>query len=91
MASLPPSPHVLVVGHPFVDVWAAVRPHLVGLDEWPEIPRGTSWKEGVCRALGADLATFWPSLRALVTTYADLRPEMVGSMERLLDFVAPAA
>lgn len=89
--SLPPSPHVLVVGHPFVDVWAAVRPHLLGIDEWPTVPRGTPWKDGVCRALGADPATFWPRLRNLVTTYADLRPEMVGSMEQLLDFVAPVA
>ncbi|MFZ9629719.1 MAG: DUF3097 family protein [Ilumatobacteraceae bacterium] len=89
--ALPPSPHVLVVGHPFVDVWAAVRPHLLGIDEWPSVPRGTPWKEGVCTALGVDPTTFWPRLRNLVTTYADLRPEMVGSMERLLDFVAPVA
>src|SRR3954452_1159916 len=29
------SPHVLVVGHPFVDVWQAVKPARVGLVAWP--------------------------------------------------------
>jgi len=82
--------HVLVTGHPFVDVWAAVRPGLVGLDEWPTVPRDRPWKEGICAALGADSLTFWPRLRAKVRTYADLRPELVGAVERLIDFVAPA-
>nr|AGC71318.1 hypothetical protein [uncultured bacterium A1Q1_fos_515] len=81
---------VLVTGHPFVDVWAAVRPHLVGLDAWPEVPRDQPWKEGICAALGADPATFWPRLRGRVRTYADLRPELVGAVERLIDFVAPS-
>ena len=34
------SPHVLVVGHPYVDVWQAVRPAAVGIASWPEVPRG---------------------------------------------------
>jgi hypothetical protein len=80
-------PHVRVDGHPFVDVWAAVRPSLVGLDEWPDVPKGRPWKEGVCSALGADPVRFWPQLRNRVRTYADLRPELVGAVERLLDFV----
>src|SRR5206468_10815129 len=45
-------PHVLVAGHPFVDVWQAVKPRAVGLVEWPDVPKGQSWKEGACRALG---------------------------------------
>lgn len=84
------SAHVLVTGHPFVDVWAGVWPRLVGLDEWPTVPRGVPWKDGVCAALGADPGSFWPQLRNRVRTYADLRPELVGSVERLIDFVAPA-
>ena len=80
-------PHVLVTGHPFVDVWAGIRPQVVGLDEWPDVPRGEPWKDGICRALGVDPARFWPQLRNRVTTYADLRPELVGAVERLLDFV----
>ena len=82
-------PDVLVVGHPFVDVWEAVRPKLVGLDAWPRVPRDVEWKAGVCAALGAEPATFWPRLRAKVRTFADLRPELVGAVEQLIDFVAP--
>ena len=80
--------HVLVTGHPFVDVWAGVRPGLIGRAEWPDVPRGVEWKQGMCAALGTDLATFWPTLRNKVRTYADLRPELVGAVERLIDFVA---
>ncbi|MGD9703005.1 MAG: DUF3097 family protein [Acidimicrobiia bacterium] len=83
-------PNVLVTGHPFVDVWAGIRPKAMGLDAWPDVPRGIPWKEGMCRALGTDLAGFWPKLRNRVTTYADLRPELVGAVERLIDFVAGA-
>ena len=81
-------PNVLVTGHPFVDVWAGIRPSVVGIDAWPDVPRGVPWKEGMCAALGTDLATFWPRIRNKVKTYADLRPELVGAVERLLDFVA---
>ncbi|MCU1399831.1 MAG: hypothetical protein JWN62_2940 [Acidimicrobiales bacterium] len=82
-------PNVLVAGHPFVDVWAGIRPKVLGLTAWPDVPRGQPWKEGMCRALGTDLATFWPRLRNRVTSYADLTPELVGAVERLIDFVAP--
>ena len=82
-------PHVLVTGHPFVDVWAGVRPGVIGLDHWPDVPRGVPWKDGLCAAVGADPTTFWPRLRNQVRTYADLRPELVGAVERLIDFVAP--
>ena len=57
--------HVLVVGHPYVDVWAAVKPERLGLDAWPEIPRDVEWKRGTCEALGwphadqADIARAW--------------------------------
>lgn len=81
-------PAVLVVGHPFVDVWAGVRPSVVGLAAWPDVPRGVDWKAGLCAAIGVDLATFWPRLRNAVTTYADLRPELVGAVEQLIDFVS---
>ncbi len=80
--------NVLITGHPFVDVWAGIRPKVLGLAEWPDVPRGEPWKEGMCRALGTDLATFWPRLRNRVNTYADLRPELVGAVEQLIDFVA---
>lgn len=82
-------PHVLITGHPFVDVWAGIRPDRFGLHEWPDVPRGVPWKEGLCAALGVPLEGFWPRLRNRVQTYADLRPELVGAVEQLLDFVAP--
>lgn len=83
-------PHVLVTGHPFVDVWAGVWPRVMGRTEWPDVPRGQPWKEGMCAALGTDPRTFWPTLRNKVQTYADLRPELVGAVEQLIDFVAPS-
>ncbi len=85
------SRHVLVTGHPFVDVWEGVRPKLIGMDAWPRVPRDRPWKEGVCAALGADPVNFWPRLRNRVQSFADLRPELVGAVEQLIDFVAPAA
>ena len=81
---------VLVTGHPFVDVWEGVRPKVIGLDAWPQVPRGQPWKEGICAALGADPVNFWPRLRNRVRSFADLRPELVGAVEQLIDFVVPA-
>jgi Protein of unknown function (DUF3097) len=82
--------HVLVTGHPFVDVWAGVRPQVMNLDEWPDVPRSVEWKQGLCDALGVSLTDFWPHLRNRVRTFADLRPELVGAVEQLIDFVAPS-
>lgn len=82
------NPHVLVTGHPFVDVWAAVKPEVAGLASWPEIPRGIPWKEGVCRAVGAsDATTFWRGLLGRVSRYTDLDRRLVGAVESLIDFV----
>lgn len=86
-------PNVLITGHPFVDVWAGIRPKVLGLTEWPDIPRtdrdgrDVSWKEGMCAALGVPFEGFWPRLRNQVNTFADLRPELVGAVEQLIDFV----
>ena len=83
-------PDVLVTGHPFVDVWAGVRPQVMDLAEWPDVPRSVEWKQGLCDALGVSLTDFWPRLRNRVRTFADLRPELVGAVEQLIDFVAPS-
>jgi hypothetical protein len=83
-------PHVLITGHPFVDVWAGVWPRVLGRSAWPDVPRGVPWKEGMCAALGTDPRTFWPTLRNRVNSYVDLRPELVGAVERLIDFVGDA-
>ena len=80
--------YVLVTGHPFVDVWEGIYPRVLGLDAWPPVPRGRPWKDGMCAALGVDLAGFWPKLRNRVESFRDLRPELVGAVEQLIDFVA---
>lgn len=81
-------PDVLVTGTPFVDVWEAVKPAVVGIPAWPDVPRGTDWKTGVCLRLGvADPAAMWRRILASVRSYADLSPELVGAVERLIDFV----
>jgi hypothetical protein len=85
--------HVLVVGHPFVDIWQAVRPQRVGLEQWPRIPRGTPWKEGVLAALSwphatqADVAGGWRRILGTVRSWTDLEPELLGRVEELIDFV----
>lgn len=84
---------VLVVGHPFVDIWQAVRPERLGMERWPTVPRSMSWKHGVCQQLGwphrdqADIARAWQRILACVTTYADLEPALLGRVEELIDFV----
>jgi hypothetical protein len=84
---------VLVVGHPFVDVWQAVRPERLGLTSWPDIPRSIEWKHGICEALGlphesqADIAAAWQRILSRVRTYADLEPALLGRVEQLIDFV----
>ena len=89
----PVGQHVLVVGHPYVDVWAAVKPERLGLEQWPDIPRSEEWKKGVCRRLGwphatqADVARAWKRILGTVRTYADLDPAFLGRVEELIDFV----
>jgi hypothetical protein len=83
-------PEVLVRGHPFVDVWQAVKPAVAGIERWPDIPVGQPWKEGVLAALGVDLSPgeFWRTLLARVSTWTDLEPPLLGAVEELIDFVA---
>ena len=83
------SPHVLIVGHPFVDVWAAVKPSAVGIPGWPRVPPGRPWKDGVLAALGwsADTAAAWQRILRSVTSLADTEPEFGGRVEELIDFV----
>jgi hypothetical protein len=84
---------VQVLGHPYVDVWQSVRPERLGLTAWPVVPRGQSWKHGICAALGwphetqADIALAWKRILGRVRTYADLEPTLLASVEALIDFV----
>lgn len=87
---------VLIVGHPFVDVWQAVKPGRLGLDRWPEIPRTIEWKYGICDALGwphndqSDIARAWKKILRAVDSYTDIEPELLGKVEQLIDFVTSA-
>jgi hypothetical protein len=83
------SPDVLIVGHPFIDIWAAVRPTAVGIAAWPHVPPGQPWKEGVLRAIGwpPEVPAAWQRILRSVTSYADLEPELLGRVEELIDFV----
>ena len=82
-------PHVLVTGHPYVDVWQGIKPEVAGFAAWPEVPPGRPWKEGVLADLGVALepGAFWKQLLGRVGNYADLEPPLVGAVERLIDFV----
>lgn len=85
--------HVLVVGHPFIDVWQAVKPARLGMSVWPMIPRGTEWKHGICAAMGwphddqADIARAWQHILSRVDSYTHLEPQLLGKVEQLIDFV----
>jgi hypothetical protein len=84
--------HTLVVGHPFIDIWEAVKPARLGITRWPTVPRGTDWKHGVCQALGwahadqADIAAAWRRIRGAVRDWTDLEPALIGRVEELIDF-----
>ena len=81
-------PHVLVTGHPYVDIWEAVKPARVGLAEWPHIPRGQDWKTGVCEAVGwSNPKEAWHRIYNSVHTFRDVDISLIGAVERLVDFV----
>ncbi len=85
-------PDVLVTGHPFVDVWQAVRPQVVGIRAWPAVPRGTDWKTGVCAALRwGEPADGARRVLGAVRSYRDLETPLIGAVERLIDFVTVGA
>jgi hypothetical protein len=92
VAASPVGRHVLVVGHPYVDVWAAVKPDRIGVAAWPDVPRSMEWKKGVCRHLGwphadqADIARAWQHILSRVNSYDDLEPALLGRVEELIDF-----
>lgn len=91
--AIPEARWARVLGHPYVDVWQSVRPHVLGLQAWPHISRGTSWKHGILAHLGwphadqRDVATGWKRILGQVDTYADLEPTLLAAVEELIDFV----
>jgi hypothetical protein len=89
----PGGAHTLVVGHPFIDIWQAVKPGRIGVPAWPVIPKGVDWKKGVCKELGwphtqqAAIAKAWQRIRGRVRDWNDLEPALIGRVEELIDFV----
>lgn len=89
----PHGKNVLIVGHPFIDIWQSVLPERLGISRWPEVPRSIEWKKGICRAFGwphedqADIARAWKRILSRVSQYTDLEPELLGRVEQLIDFV----
>ncbi len=79
---------VLVTGHPYVDIWQAVKPTALGIDAWPVIARGLEWKAGICAALGvSDPREMWRRVLAGVNSFADVEVPLLRAVEELIDFV----
>ncbi|WAC67508.1 DUF3097 family protein [Agrococcus sp. SL85] len=89
----PHGAHVRVVGHPFIDIWQAVKPARLGIAGWPEVPRGEDWKQGTLRRLGMpngdqeSVARAWQRIRSRVRDWNDLDPALLARVEELIDFV----
>jgi len=85
--------NVLIVGHPYVDVWQAIRPKVLGIEQWPAVPRGTDWKTGILTAFGwphetsEDIGLGWQRLLGAVRSYADLEASLLGRVEEVIDFL----
>lgn len=80
--------YVLVTGHPYVDIWQAVKPAALGIARWPQVPRTEDWKTGVCRRLGwGTPQDGWRRVYSAVNSFRDLEAPLLGAVERLIDFV----
>ena len=92
--SHPIGKHVLIVGHPFIDIWAAVKPQRLGKERVAARCRASiEWKKGVCQQFGwphrdqADIARAWKHILGGVRGFQDLDPALLGRVEELIDFV----
>jgi hypothetical protein len=89
----PAGKFVLVLGHPYVDIWQAVKPERVGLKAWPQVPREVEWKAGICDVLRlphrdqADIAAAWKMILGRVRSWSDLERPLLTTVEQLIDFV----
>ncbi|WP_239661853.1 DUF3097 family protein [Rothia dentocariosa] len=85
--------NIKIVGHPFIDIWQAVKPQVLGIPAWPQVPRGEDWKKGILRRLGQphqnqeDVANAWKRILSRVDSYSDLDPTLLGPVESLIDFL----
>lgn len=85
--------NVLILGHPYVDVWQAIKPSSLGIKAWPVIPRSVEWKVGILQAFGwphstpEDIGIGWQKLLSRVRSYSDLEPSLLGRVEEVIDFL----
>jgi len=80
--------NVLINGHPYVDVWQAVKPTALGIERWPDVPRSVNWKDGICAALRvSDPREMWRRVLASVDSFADVEVPLLRAVEELIDFV----
>ncbi|MDJ0320094.1 DUF3097 domain-containing protein [Pseudarthrobacter sp. PS3-L1] len=85
--------NVIIVGHPYIDVWQAIKPSVLGIEKWPVVPRGQDWKTGILTAFGwphatkEDVGLGWQKLLGAVRNYADLEPSLLGRVEEVIDFL----
>ncbi len=89
IASAISDPNVLIRGHPYVDIWQAIKPEVVGIRAWPDVPKGTPWKAGVMAAVGftGESGVFWRKVMAEVRSYRDVETPLINAVEQLIDFV----
>ncbi|GAA2182692.1 DUF3097 domain-containing protein [Brooklawnia cerclae] len=84
---------VRIAGHRFIDIWQAIRPEVLGIKAWPEVPRDVDFKKGTLAALGMphhdqiDIANAWKAMLGRVRTFRDLDPDFTREVEKLIDFV----
>lgn len=84
---------VLILGHPYVDIWQAIKPARLGLKAWPHVPKGTDIKVGTLEFLNlpansqVDIAAGWRTILGRVRDFRDLEPALLGRVEELIDFV----
>ena len=94
VAKSPVGTHVLVVGHPFVDIWQAVKPGRLGMEPWPTHPAQRRVEEGRLPDARAGRTATRPTSRgpgstssAACGTTATSSPSLLGRVEELIDFV----
>ncbi len=79
---------VLITGHPYIDIWQAVRPSAVRIPAWPDVPRGIDWKTGVCARLGiSGPVEMWSRINGSVRSFRELETPLITAVETLIDFV----
>ena len=84
-------PDVLIAGHPFVDIWQAVKPSVLGIAAWPDVPAGHA-VEGRHDRRARQHARARPSsgvqLLGRLDDWTQLEAPLIGAVEQLIDFVS---